>query len=125
MHILAQVSPNFQQPVAPMSSTTALLILLAIYAFTSLCLQKIAQKTNTESAWVAWIPVVNLFLMLKVADKPLWWFILLVIPVVNLIVFIVVFVGICRARDKSPAWVISQFLPVLNFVGLGYLAFSE
>jgi len=42
----------------------------------ALSLQTIATKTNTENAWLAWIPVVNLILMLNIAKKPIWWFIL-------------------------------------------------
>src|SRR6266516_2542834 len=56
---------------------------LAFYVYLALALQTIANKTGTPNAWLAWIPIGNLVLMLNVAKKPLWWFLLCLIPLVN------------------------------------------
>ena len=37
----------------------------------------IARKTGTPSPWMAWIPVVNLVLMCRIAGRPGWWLLLL------------------------------------------------
>lgn len=33
---------------------------IAFYVYFAICLMKIAKKTNTENAWMAWIPIANL-----------------------------------------------------------------
>lgn len=98
---------------------------VAIYVFTAVCFQKIAERTNTEDAWWAWVPILNILLMLKIAEKPMWWIILLFIPLVNFIIAILVLLRICERRGK-PGWmVVGMLIPVVNFVVLGYLAFSD
>src|SRR5271157_380476 len=44
-------------------------ILAAVYVYFGLALQTIANKTNTENAWWAWIPIIQAILMLNIAKK--------------------------------------------------------
>ena len=98
---------------------------LVVYAFCAICLQVMANKTNTELGWLAWIPLANLYLMCKIAGKPGWWTLLFFVPFVGLIATIVIWVGIADARGK-PGWMGAFIiLPVLNFGLMGYLAFTE
>jgi hypothetical protein len=90
-------------PSQAMSGTTLavfLVISLALYIYVSLAVQTIASKTNTGNAWLAWIPIANIFLLLNVAKKPLWWFILFLIPLVGLIMAIIVWMEVAKARGK-------------------------
>lgn len=59
------------------------------------------------------------------SGKPIWWFVLFFVPIANLVVGILVFVAILEALKKPPLLVIGFFVPVLNLVLLGYLAFAE
>jgi len=102
-----------------------LVIGAAIYVYMALALQTIAAKTNTANAWLAWIPIANLILMLTVAKKPLWWLLLLLIPIVGLVVGIMVWMAIAEARGKPNWWGILMLVPVANFVVPGYLAWSD
>ena len=79
------------------------IILLALYVYTALAVQTIAQKTNTANPWLAWIPIVNIVLLLNIAKKPIWWIILCLIPFVNIIVIIIVWMAVAEARNK-PSW---------------------
>ena len=98
---------------------------LIIYVYFAVCLMMIANKTNTSNAWLAWIPILNVFLMLMIAKKPLWWFILLFIPLVNIVIYVIVWMGIAEARGK-PSWLgILMLIPVLNLIVPGILAFTE
>jgi hypothetical protein len=103
----------------------ALLFGLALYVYVSISLQIIAKKTNTANAWLAWIPIVNIFLMLNIARKPLWWFILCLIPLVNVVIMIIVWMAIAEARRKPSWWGILMIVPVVNLIVPGYLAFSD
>ncbi|MBM3256633.1 MAG: hypothetical protein FJZ04_04170 [Candidatus Moranbacteria bacterium] len=98
---------------------------IAMYIYMALCFMKIAQKTNTPNGWFAWIPILNVILMLQIAKRPLWWLILFLIPIVNLVIMIIVYVDIIKAVGK-PAWlVILLFIPIANIILPGYLAFSK
>jgi hypothetical protein len=101
------------------------IFMLAIYVYMALCLQTIAKKTNTENAWLAWIPIVNIILMLNIAKKPLWWIILFLVPLVNLVIGIIVWMAIAEARGKPSWWGILLIVPVVNIIVPGYLAFSD
>lgn len=98
---------------------------LIVYVYMALCLMAIAKKTNTPNAVLAWIPIANVYLMCKVAGKPGWWLILLLIPLVNIVIAIIVWMGIAKARNK-PDWLgILMIIPVVNLIIPGYLAFSK
>lgn len=119
---------SYQQmePAAAAAIGIIYFIIMAIgYIYVAICLTKIAKKTNTENGWFAWIPILNVFLMLMIAKKPLWWFILMLIPFVNLIIGIIVWMAIAEARGK-PNWIgILTIVPFVNIIILGYLAFSK
>jgi uncharacterized protein DUF5684 len=102
------------------------LIFMAVgYIYVSLALQTIATKTSTANAWMAWIPIVNIFLMLNIAQKPLWWFILFLIPLVNIVMAILVWMAIAERRGKPSWWGIMLIVPVMNLIMPGYLAWAN
>jgi hypothetical protein len=102
-----------------------LLILVVLYVYMAYSFMVIAKKTNTQNPWLAWIPIANVFLMLMIAKKPLWWFILLLIPFVNIVIAIILFMKIAEAVGK-PSWVgILMIIPIVNIFIPGYLAFSD
>lgn len=98
---------------------------LAIYVFCSLCLQLIAKKTGTEPAWLAWIPVANLFLSCKIGGLSYLWILALFVPFVNVFVSIYMWYRISEARGKSGWLALLMLVPVASFVFMGYLAFSR
>ncbi len=73
---------------------------LAVYVWLALTLYIIANKTDTRTSWLAWIPIANLYLMCKVAGMSGWWTILFFIPLVNIVLGIIVWMGIARARNQ-------------------------
>ena len=98
---------------------------LAMYVYTSLALQTIAKKTNTDNPWMAWIPIINIILMLNIAKKPLWWIILCFIPLVNIVIMIIVWMAIAEARQKPNWWGILMIVPLVNIIVPGYLAWAD
>ncbi len=91
----------------------------------SLALQTIADKTKTENSWLAWIPIANLVLMLNIAKKPMWWFILFLVPIVNIVIAIMVWMAVAEARGKPSWWGILTIVPVANLIVPGVLAWSD
>jgi len=104
---------------------------IAVYVYYALCLMKIAQKTKTDNAWFAWIPILNFILMIKVAKRPLWWalsLLLAFIPFANLlliVVMVIIWMDIAKAVNKPNWWGILIIVPIANLVVPGYLAFSK
>jgi len=103
----------------------SLVFIAAGYVYISLALQTIANKTNTENSWLAWIPIANIFLMLSIAKKPMWWFVLCLIPIVNIVFAIIVWMAVAEARGKPNWWGVLMIVPVANIVVPGVLAWSD
>ena len=101
------------------------LCVVGLYVYFALSLQTIASKTNTENGWMAWIPIVNIVLMLNIARKPIWWIILCFIPLVSIVIAILVWMGIAEARNKPNWWGILMIVPVVGLIVPGYLAWSD
>jgi hypothetical protein len=101
------------------------LIWLGIYAYFALTLQMIASKTGTPNAWMAWVPIINTYLMCKIAGKPGWWVVLCFIPLVNIVIGVLIWMGIAEARHK-PAWLgVLMLVPIANIIIPAHLAFSD
>jgi hypothetical protein len=98
---------------------------IAMYIYVALALQTIATKTVTANGWLAWIPIANIFLMLSVAKKPTWWFILFLIPLVNIAIAIMTWMGVAEAVKKPSWWGILIIVPLANLVVPGYLAWAD
>ncbi len=105
--------------------TVFLGIAVLAYVYIAMALMTIANKTNTENGWLAWIPIVNIVLMLMIAKKPIWWLILFFIPIVNIVMAVLVWMGIAEARNKPNWWGILMIVPVANLVVPGYLAWAD
>ncbi|MDD4902655.1 MAG: DUF5684 domain-containing protein [Patescibacteria group bacterium] len=102
-----------------------LFLWLLLYVYLAICLQVLAKKTSTPNGWLAWIPIANIFLMISVAKKPLWWFLLLLIPLVNIVIGVILWMAIAEIRGREN-WVgILIIVPVLGLGIPGYLAFSD
>ena len=91
------------QPAAGMIEIINLVIALAFYAYFAICLQVMARKTDTPNGWLGWIPIVNMYLLCKIGGKPGWWLILFFIPLLNIIMMILVWMGAARNRGKPQA----------------------
>jgi len=105
-----------------------LTLALVCYVYFALALQTIAKKTNTENAWLAWIPIVSIILLLNIAKKPLWWIIFFIVPILNIagIVFgILIWMKIAEIRGRPDWWGILMIIPFVNLVILGLLAWSD
>lgn len=61
---------------------------------------KLYQKAGRK-AWEAAIPVYNAIILMQIINRPKWWVILLFVPIVNLIMFPVVWVETLRSFGKN------------------------
>jgi hypothetical protein len=109
-----------------MATAYAWFAIFAIYIYFAFMMYKIAQKTgHSPIAWWAFIPILNTFLLIKMAHKPLWWFVLLLVPFVNIIAFFVLWMSVAKVVGQSQLWGFLAMIPILNFVALFVLAYNS
>ena len=58
-------------------------------------------KKAGRQAWEAIVPVYNAIVLMQIIGRPKWWTILLFIPIVNLIMFPVIWVETARSFGKN------------------------
>lgn len=83
-----------------MTFTEWFLFFLVIQVIHLLGTWRLYQKAGRK-AWEAAIPVYNAVILMKIINRPWWWTILLFIPVVNLIMFPVVWVETIRSFGRN------------------------
>ncbi len=86
------------------------------------CFWKIFEKAGKPS-WAGFIPVYNIWILLKVIKKPWWWILLLIVPGINFLMLIVMHYELARAFGQRSLvqYLIAIFLP---FVTIALLAFK-
>lgn len=76
-------------------------------------LWKVFSKAG-QPGWPAIIPIYNVYIMCKVAGRPGWWLLLMLIPVVNVIIAIILNVDIAKRFGKGVGFAIGMiFLPFI------------
>ncbi|MBI3051387.1 hypothetical protein HYY74_02925 [Candidatus Woesearchaeota archaeon] len=117
-----------------------LVVFIVLYIYIALALMTIAKKTNTANAWLAWVPIGNIYLMTQIAKVhwawlfvPLASFVLQFLPLLGLLGLVALLAWpcwlwwkICEARNK-PAWwgIIIGLIPLVNLVMIGIVAWSD
>ncbi|TAJ48687.1 MAG: hypothetical protein EPO52_06685 [Herbiconiux sp.] len=75
--------------------------------------------------WAAIIPFYNIYVLCKVAGKPGWWWILYIIPIVNIVIGIIVAVNVARNFGKGGAFGFFLLFWPFPFIGYPILAFGS
>ena len=97
----------------------ASLIVLAII-IVGMC--KVFTKAG-KPGWAAIVPIYNIIIMLEIAGKPMWWFILFLIPIANLVVAILVGIAVAEKFGKEAGFGVG--LALLGFVFYPILGFGD
>ena len=92
---LAQVS-DYQTPAAQAPSPISTIISLVIAVLIIVAMWKVFTKAG-QPGWACLIPIYNLYVLCKIAGRPGWWLLLILIPFVNVIVLII----LCTDVSKS------------------------
>jgi hypothetical protein len=104
------------------AATGMLVVWLLVVAVMIAAMWKIFVKAG-EPGWAALIPIYNLVVMLKIAGKPAWWVLLMLIPFVNIVVFIIAYIAFAQAFGKGAGFAIGLLL--LPFVFFPLLAWGD
>jgi hypothetical protein len=99
-----------------------LLLYIAICVVVIAGVWKVFTKAG-EPGWASLVPIYNIIVLLKIVDKPIWWFLLLFIPLVGLIISIIVSVELAKKFGKGTGYGIG--IALLGFIFLPMLGFSD
>ena len=119
--LLAQVDTETSTSVTTMNPLVMIISLL-VTVLMIVAMWKVFTKAG-EPGWGSIIPILNLYFLCKIAGRPGWWLLLMLIPVVNLIVWIIVCVDIAKNFGKGAGFGIG--LALLGFIFFPILAFSD
>ena len=78
------------------------IIYLAIIIFFIIVFWKIFVKAG-KPGWAAIIPIYNIIVLLQIIGKPVWWIILLFIPIVNIVIYIIMLIELAK-KFGMPGW---------------------
>ena len=104
------------------TSSLYMVVYLIISVILIVALWKIYVKAG-KPGWGAIVPIYNIILLLEITKKPLWWIILLFIPIVNLIVIILLNIALAEKFGKSALFGIGLIL--LGFIFYPILGFGD
>lgn len=77
-----------------------------------------------RQGWETLVPFYNLYVFLKIIKKPLWWYLLLLIPFLNVFMYLLMLVELAKCFNKFGLG--EQFMAaVLPFIYLPYLGFNQ
>lgn len=76
-----------------------------------------------QPGWMSIIPFLNFFILCKIAGRPGWWLLLMLIPFVNFIIWIVLSLDLAKKFGKGAGFGIG--IALLSFIFLPVLGFSD
>ncbi len=108
------------------------IILVIAYICFSICLYAIAKKTNTDPAWLAWVPIANVLLMCRIGGLNYWWALGILGSFVPFIggILSLIFAGFLWYRIaltcNKPGWMgILAAIPLAGGFVIAYFAFGD
>ena len=95
-----------------MTASEWLLFILAIQVVHFLGTFRLYQKAGRKS-WEAIVPIYNAIVLMQIIRRPKWWVILLFVPIINLLMFPVIWVETLRSFGRNRS--IDTALGILTF----------
>jgi|TARA_R110002094_G_scaffold87666_2_gene91184 Family of unknown function (DUF5684) len=99
-----------------------LILYLAIIVIVLAGFWKMFTKAG-QPGWAAIVPIYNAYIMCKIAGRPGWWVVLLLIPYINFIFWIIVMLDLAKSFGKSIGFAVGMIL--LSFIFIPILGFGD
>ena len=91
------------------------IVCLAFVIFEIAAIWKTFVKAG-KPGWAAIVPIYNSIVMLQIAGRPVWWILLYLIPLVNIIIAIIVLIDFAKSFGKGVGFALGLiFLPIIFF----------
>jgi hypothetical protein len=99
-----------------------LVVYLLIVILMIASMWKVYEKAG-KPGWAAIVPIYNIIVLLEIVKKPVWWIVLLIIPIVNIIVALIIYMQLAKSFGKSSGFGLG--LVFLGFIFFPILAFGD
>ena len=76
-----------------------------------------------KPGWACLIPIYNIVVLLQIVGRPIWWLVLLIIPIVSIVVAIIVSIDMAKSFGKGTGFGIG--LALLGFIFYPMLGFGD
>lgn len=76
-----------------------------------------------QPGWACLIPIYNIIVLLQIVGRPIWWIVLMLIPIVNIVVSIIVSIDMAKSFGKDTGFGIG--LALLGFIFYPILGFGD
>jgi ABC-type Na+ efflux pump permease subunit len=83
---------------------------------------KIFEKAG-KPGWAAIVPIYNLIVFLEIVNKPVWWLVLILIPIVNIVILIMLTHRLSLSFGQGVGFTI--LLIFVGIIGYPVLAFGD
>ncbi|MCB0223152.1 MAG: signal peptidase I [Anaerolineae bacterium] len=97
---------------------------LVLTVFIIIGLWKMFEKAD-KPGWASLIPIYNIYVLIEIAGRPWWWLILMLIPFVNIIVWLLLCIDVAKSFGKDAIIWGVLLLFILSGVGFVLLGFSD
>jgi len=77
-----------------------------------------------KPGWACLVPIYNLIVMLEIIKRPVWWIVLLFVPIANLVVAFMMAMDIAECFGKSRGWGFFM-LTILAIIGYPIIGLSD
>ncbi len=105
------------------SSPGVMLVQVALVVATFAGLWKMFTKAG-QPGWAAIVPIYNMVILLKLVGRPIWWILLFIVPLVNIVIAFILAMDTAKAYGKSGVFgFFGLFL--FSFVGYPMLGFGN
>lgn len=102
----------------PLNLITKLFIILGLHILIAYPTMLLALKMESPYALFSWIPPMPFILPVLIAEKPVWWVLLLLVPGVNILIYMAIWVSIAGFLRKSPILGFLMLVPGINILVL-------
>jgi hypothetical protein len=108
------------------AGASLLLWYIVFYVVYSLAFYGIFKKAGQE-AWAAFVPIYNIYVLMKVVGRPGWWLLLYFIPIVNIVILIIVMIDLAKSFGKGGGYAVGLiflfwiFGMILGFGSASYM----
>jgi len=115
-------STSYSTSVLENISSGTVIAALAVAIVSIIAQWKIFTKAG-KPGWAAIIPFYNMYTLFEVAGMNGWMFLLMLIPIVNIIIMIMLYVNLAKSFGKSTGFAVG--LIFLNFIFMLILGFGS
>ena len=107
----------------PMMMTVLGIIYVAVFVFFIVVMWKVYAKAG-KPGWTSIIPIYNIYVLMKIINRPGWWVLLYFIPLVNIVISLINAIDLAKVFGKSSVFgVVGLWL--FSLVGYTMLAFGK